>query len=100
MNNTVVEKTEARQEKDKEWTISNEAGHFLRVIFSVSLENDMKNQRNFSFNRFESEQLNNLSPLVANLKDDYELTVDCAAVGNGFLPLDAETAQPLFKKID
>ena len=37
MNNTVVEKTEARQDKDKEWTISNEDGHFLRVTFSVAL---------------------------------------------------------------
>ncbi|WP_405075919.1 hypothetical protein ACI3EJ_09095 [Ligilactobacillus acidipiscis] len=100
MNNTVVEKTEARKEKDKEWTISNEAGHYLRVVFSVALENNMKNLRNFSFNRFESEQINNLSPLVAGLKDNYELKIDDSVVGNAFLPLDAKKAGPLFKKID
>ena len=33
MNNTVVEKTEARKEKDKEWTISNEAGHYTSSFF-------------------------------------------------------------------
>ncbi|HIZ96146.1 MAG TPA: hypothetical protein H9803_05520 [Candidatus Ligilactobacillus excrementavium] len=100
MNNTVVEKTEARKEKDKEWTISNDAGHYLRVIFSVALENNMKNLRNFSFNRFESEQLNKLSPLVAHLTDDYELKIDDAVIGNAFLPLDAQDAQSLFKKIN
>ncbi|GBG94805.1 hypothetical protein LFYK43_12640 [Ligilactobacillus salitolerans] len=100
MNNTVVEKTEARKQKSKEWTISNDSGHFLRVIFSLDLENNMKNVRNFSFNRFESEQLNNLSPLVPDLKEDFELTLDEGVIGNAFLPLDAKSAQPLFKKID
>ncbi|GKS81590.1 hypothetical protein LPAF129_12760 [Ligilactobacillus pabuli] len=100
MNNTVVEKTEARQDKDKEWTISNEDGHFLRVTFSVALENNMKNLRNFSFNRFESEQLNNLSPLVPSLTDDYELIIDDSVIGNAFLPLDAQKAEPLFKKVN
>ncbi len=100
MNNTVVEKIEARKEKDKAWTISNDSGHYLRIIFSVDLENKMKNVRNFSFNRFESEQLNNLSPIVPELKDNYELKIDEGVIGNAYLPLIAEKAKPLFKKVD
>lgn len=43
MNNTVIERTEARIEKNTEWRLSNQKnGNFLDVVFCKELENTMK----------------------------------------------------------
>lgn len=76
MNDTVIEKRESRSSKSKEWRMSNGNGHFLDVIFSIDLENRLRSHRNFSFARFESEQLNKLSGIIPSLQDDYRLTID------------------------
>ena len=87
MNDTVIEKRESRSSKSKEWRMSNGNGHFLDVIFSIDLENRLRSHRNFSFARFESEQLNKLSGIIPSLQDDYRLTIDEKAVGLAFLPI-------------
>ena len=97
MNDTVIEKRESRSSKSKEWRMSN--GHFLDVIFSIDLENRLRSHRNFSFARFESEQLNKLSGIIPSLQDDYRLTIDEEAVGLAFLPIGSEEAQPLMKLV-
>ncbi|GAJ26487.1 hypothetical protein JCM15457_1416 [Liquorilactobacillus sucicola DSM 21376 = JCM 15457] len=100
MVNTKIERTEARVEKNTEWRLSNEENaHFLNVIFSKELENAMKDNRNFSFSRFESEQLNYLRPLVEKLDSDYELTLDKSVIGSDFLPLSSKDAVHLLKKV-
>ncbi|MCP9312208.1 hypothetical protein KBX31_02695 [Liquorilactobacillus satsumensis] len=100
MDNTVIEKTEARAEKNTEWRLSNsENGHFLNVVFGKDVEEAMKRQRNFSFNRFESEQLNNLRALVPELDHDYELVLDENAIGSDYMPLAADDAKQLLKVI-
>ncbi|KRL36947.1 hypothetical protein [Liquorilactobacillus uvarum] len=100
MVNTKIERTEARATKNTEWRLSNEeSGHFLDVVFSKELENDMKNSRNFSFSRFESEQLNYLRPLVETLDSNYQLILDKKVIGSDFLPLSSEDADHLLKKI-
>ncbi|GET07756.1 hypothetical protein SY111_03800 [Ligilactobacillus agilis] len=59
MNETIIKKLESRMTEAKAWRLENsETGHFLDVVFSLNLEDKMRNKRNFSFNRFESEQLN------------------------------------------
>ena len=97
MNDTVIEKRESRSSKSKEWRMSNGNGHFLDVIFSIDLENRLRSHRNFSFARFESEQLNKLSGIIPSLQDDYRLTIDEEAVGLAFLPIGSEEAQPLMR---
>ena len=69
------------------------------VIFSIDLENKLRSHRNFSFARFESEQLNKLSGIIPSLQDDYRLTIDEKAVGLAFLPIGSEEAQPLMKLV-
>ncbi|KRM92060.1 hypothetical protein [Liquorilactobacillus cacaonum] len=96
MNNTVIERTEARIEKNTEWRLSNQKnGNFLDVVFCKELENTMKKKRNFSFNRFESEQLNNLHSLVSNLNGNFKLVLDEKVIGLDFLPLSADVASEL-----
>ncbi len=100
MNNTVIEKTEARVEKDTEWRLSNQKnGHFLDVIFCKELENTMKNKRNFSFNRFESEQLNNLHSLVDKLDGNFKLVLDENVIGLDYLPLSPDEATDLIEAL-
>lgn len=99
MNDTVIEKRESRSSKSKEWRMSNGNGHFLDVIFSIDLENRLRSHRNFSFARFESEQLNKLSGIIPSLQDDYRLTIDEKAVGLAFLSIGSEEAQPLMKLV-
>ncbi|KRL00916.1 hypothetical protein FC81_GL001750 [Liquorilactobacillus capillatus DSM 19910] len=95
-----MERTEARAGKNTEWRLSNgENGHFLNVIFSKEIENEMKDNRNFSFNRFESEQLNRLRPLVETLESNYELILDNNVIGSDFLPLSSKDAAHLLKKV-
>lgn len=100
MNETIIQKIEARKEKDKEWRLSNQDGNFLNVIFSVTLENQMKQQRNFSFNRFESEQLNELSKLVPKLTANYQVQINQQTIGAGYLPLSSELALNYLQKIE
>ncbi|KRL05386.1 hypothetical protein [Liquorilactobacillus oeni] len=96
MDNTVIEKTEARAGKNTEWRLSNSAnGHFLDVIFNKDIEEAMKRQRNFSFNRFESEQLNNLRSLVEGLDHNYKLVLDKKTIGSDYMPLAGSDAKPL-----
>ena len=65
MSNTIIEKIDAREDKDKTWRLSDsQSGHYLNVIFDRNLEEGMKVKRNFSFNRFESEQINELTKLL------------------------------------
>lgn len=99
MNDTFIEKRESRSSKSKEWRMSNGNGHFLDVIFSIDLENKLRSHRNFSFARFESEQLNKLSGIIPSLQDDYRLTIDEKSVGLAFLPIGSEEAQPLMKLV-
>ncbi|MFT8950559.1 MAG: hypothetical protein ABF991_10135 [Liquorilactobacillus hordei] len=100
MNNTAIEKTEARVEKDTVWRVSNqENGHFLDVVFCKELEKTMKNKRNFSFNRFESEQLNNLHSLVSNLDENFKLILDENVIGIDYLPLSSEDAADLVEAL-
>lgn len=100
MNETIVQKIESRCDKDKEWRLSNKNGNFLDVIFSVKLENTMKQQRNFSFNRFESEQLNELSKIVPKLTANYQVQIDNHTIGAGYLPLSSELAVNFLKKVE
>jgi N-acetyl-anhydromuramyl-L-alanine amidase AmpD len=60
----------------------------------------MKRKRNFSFNRFESEQLNELHKLVEQIKDNYSLVLDQNVIGLDYLPLTAANAQSLLAKED
>lgn len=97
----MIERTEARAEKSTVWRLSNKInGHFLDVVFDKNLENQMKRKRNFSFNRFESEQLNELHKLVEQIKDDYSLVLDQNVIGLDYLPLTAANAQSLLAKED
>ncbi|WP_178197992.1 hypothetical protein [Ligilactobacillus sp. Marseille-Q7487] len=100
MNETIVQKIESRIGKNKEWRLINKDGHFLNVSFSINLENNMKKLRNFSFNRFESEQLNELSKLVPSLTADYNLHINQELTGSTYLPVSAENAVSLFEKIN
>ncbi|KRM07148.1 hypothetical protein FC89_GL000466 [Liquorilactobacillus ghanensis DSM 18630] len=101
MNDMMIERTEARAEKSTVWRLSNKVnGHFLDVVFDKNLENQMKRKRNFSFNRFESEQLNELHKLVERIKDNYSLVLDQNVIGLDYLPLNAEDAKPLLAKKD
>ncbi|MFT8407377.1 hypothetical protein [Liquorilactobacillus nagelii] len=101
MNDMMIERTEARAEKSTVWRLSNKInGHFLDVVFDKNLENQMKRKRNFSFNRFESEQLNELHKLVEQIKDDYSLVLDQNVIGLDYLPLTAANAQSLLAKED
>ena len=71
-------------------TACNEAGidaYFPIVRSAVSLEDAMKKKRNLSFNRFESEQINNLSHLVTNIQEDYVLNIDESNISSSYLPL-------------
>ena len=96
MDNTIIEKIDAREGKDKYWRISDsQSGHYLNVVFSKNLEDGMKEKRNFSFNRFESEQLNELSKLIPNLKSNYKLSIDSKAVGINFMPIAGNDAKDL-----
>ncbi|MDN2453454.1 MULTISPECIES: hypothetical protein [Lactobacillaceae] len=100
MNNTAIEKTEARVEKDTEWRLSNqENGYFLDVVFCKKLENTMKNKRNFSFNRFESEQLNNLHSLITELDGNFKLILDEKVIGLDYLPLSSDDAADLVEAL-
>lgn len=97
----MIERTEARAEKSTVWRLSNKVnGHFLEVVFDKNLENQMKRKRNFSFNRFESEQLNELHKLVERIKDNYSLVLDQNVIGLDYLPLNAEDAKSLLAKKD
>lgn len=97
----MIERTEARAEKSTVWRLSNKInGHFLDVVFDKNLENQMKRKRNFSFNRFESEQLNELHKLVEQIKDNYSLVLDQNVIGLDYLPLTAANAQSLLAKED
>ncbi|AUJ32688.1 MAG: hypothetical protein ABF483_06990 [Liquorilactobacillus nagelii] len=101
MNDMMIERTEARAEKSTVWRLSNKInGHFLDVVFDKNLENQMKRKRNFSFNRFESEQLNELHKLVEQIKDNYSLVLDQNVIGLDYLPLTAANAQSLLAKED
>ncbi|MFT8459314.1 MAG: hypothetical protein ABF804_02965 [Liquorilactobacillus ghanensis] len=101
MNDMMIERTEARAEKSTVWRLSNKVnGHFLEVVFDKNLENQMKRKRNFSFNRFESEQLNELHKLVERIKDNYSLVLDQNVIGLDYLPLNAEDAKSLLAKKD
>ncbi|MFT8461679.1 MAG: hypothetical protein ABF741_08285 [Liquorilactobacillus ghanensis] len=101
MNDMMIERTEARAEKSTVWRLSNKVnGHFLDVVFDKNLENQMKRKRNFSFNRFESEQLNELHKLVERIKDNYSLVLDQNVIGLDYLPLNAEDAKSLLAKKD
>lgn len=100
MNETLIEKIEARHSKSKTWHLSNkETGHFLDVIFNIDLERKMRTHRNFSFSRFESEQLNELMRMVPSLKNDYQLLIDQQTVGLAYLPLDHDKAKALLQQI-
>lgn len=88
MSNTIIEKIDAREDKDKTWRLSDsQSGHYLNVIFDRDLEEGMKVKRNFSFNRFESEQINELTKLVPHLTSDYSISIDSNAVGLAFMPV-------------
>ena len=100
MTETVVEKIESRQNHSKAWRLSDkEGGCFLDVTFNIDLEKTMKEQRNFSFSRFVSEQLNELSKMVPSLTSNYSLAIDRAAVGPAYLPLDNAKAKPLLTQL-
>lgn len=99
MNDTLIEKRESRSEKSKEWRMSNGAGHFLDVVFSIDLENRLRTHRSSSFSRFQSEQLNKLEKLVSGLTHDYRLTIDEEAVGLAFLPLESCAARKLMQQL-
>lgn len=99
MNELVVERTEARAEKNTVWRLANKkTGHFLDVIFDKGLEEKMKIHRNFSFNRFESEQLNELQKLARKINDNYQLVLDQDVIGLNFMPLSADIAASLLTK--
>ncbi|MCP0886534.1 hypothetical protein LB941_04180 [Ligilactobacillus sp. WILCCON 0076] len=100
MNETIIKKLESRMEKNKAWRLeSTQTGHFLDVVFSTNLEDTIRNKRNFSFNRFESEQLNELSRLMPQLENDYRLELTSSNIGLGYLPLKADVAQPLLQEV-
>ncbi|KRN88412.1 hypothetical protein [Ligilactobacillus ceti] len=101
MDDTIIEKIESRSEQDKEWRLSSRTtGNYVNVIFSKDLEENMKKKRNFSFNRFESEQINQLMSLVAELPGNYSLLINQDVIGLDYLPIDKATAQPLLQKIN
>ncbi|MCQ2557088.1 hypothetical protein [Ligilactobacillus equi] len=99
MDNTVISKIESRLEHSKVWKISNQAGHYLEVVFKYDLENEIRNIRNFSFNRFESEQLNALLSTVDSLEQNYRLELSQENIGSGYLPLSADKARSCFTAI-
>ncbi|KRM88853.1 hypothetical protein [Liquorilactobacillus vini] len=99
MNNLTVERTEARAEKSAVWRLINqETGNFLDVVFDKGLEKAMKVHRNFSFNRFESEQINELQKLVAKISDNYQLILNQDVIGLDYLPLSADNAVTYLEK--
>ena len=100
MNETIIKKLESRMTEAKAWRLENsETGHFLDVVFSLNLEDKMRNKRNFSFNRFESEQLNELSKLVPAWENDYRLELNSTNVCLGYLPVSVDSAQSLLQEV-
>lgn len=101
MNETLVEKIEARHDYSKAWRLANkENGHYIDVTFNIDLEHVMREHRNFSFARFVSEQLNELSKLTPSLTKDYTLTIDQEAVAPTYLPLTTTQAEDLLTLLD
>ncbi|WP_283582480.1 hypothetical protein [Ligilactobacillus hohenheimensis] len=96
MNDILIEQTEARVDHSKQWRLTDRTtSRSIIVTFDRDLETTMKVHRTFSFNRFESEQLNRLCPLVSELDANYTLNLDCETVGVAFMPLSSTQAKQL-----
>lgn len=96
MNDILIEQTEARVDHSKQWRLTNRAtSRSITDVLRRRLETTMKVHRTFSFNRFESEQLNRLCPLVDELDANYALNLDCETVGVAFMPLSSKQAKQL-----
>ena len=100
MNKIIISKLN-NDENKIEWRISNsETGHYLNISISRALEDAMKKKRNLSFNRFESEQINNLSHLVTNIQEDYVLNIDESNISSSYLPLRGIDALSYMKSVE
>ena len=92
MNKIIISKLN-NDENKIEWRISNsETGHYLNISISRALEDAMKKKRNLSFNRFESEQINNLSHLVTNIQE--------SNISSSYLPLKGIDALSYMKTVE
>ena len=100
MNKIIISKLN-NDENKIEWRISNsETGDYLNISISRALEDAMKKKRNLSFNRFESEQINNLSHLVTNIQEDYVLNIDESNISSSYLPLKGIDALSYMKTVE
>lgn len=100
MNKIIISKLN-NDENKIEWRISNsETGRYLNISISRALEDAMKKKRNLSFNRFESEQINNLSHLVTNIQEDYVLNIDESNISSSYLPLKGIDALSYMKTVE
>lgn len=100
MNKIIISKLN-NDENKIEWRISNsETGYYLNISISRALEDAMKKKRNLSFNRFESEQINNLSHLVTNIQEDYVLNIDESNISSSYLPLKGIDALSYMKTVE